>query len=138
MTLVERVQKKAAFLMTVRRSLGLSNVTVLAKDLGDIRGPFDIAVARAAFPVQEWAERGGKLIEGGVLVAMITSTGSPCEPAAEFIQSFGVDYSLGGKSRQLIGWRRNVPRGTLLPLSDVPRGTSRDWTDVPHGTLHER
>ncbi len=46
-TLVEQDQRKAAFLKEAKSLLGLSNVTVEAKDIATVKGQFDVVTARA-------------------------------------------------------------------------------------------
>lgn len=46
-TLVEQDQRKAAFLKEAKSLLGLSNVTVEAKDIATVNGQFDVVTARA-------------------------------------------------------------------------------------------
>lgn len=77
-TLVERTQKKVAFLMTVKRELGLTNVKPLAVDVQELvraGARFGCVVSRAAFPPPEWLLLGAALTdprEGSQLWHMLT------------------------------------------------------------------
>ncbi len=46
-TLVEQDQRKAAFLTEAKHRLGLSNVTVMAIDIAELVGQYDVVTARA-------------------------------------------------------------------------------------------
>lgn len=50
-TLIERDQRKSAFLSEATQQLSLRNVTVLARDIADASGVFDVATARALAPL---------------------------------------------------------------------------------------
>lgn len=52
-TLVERDERKAAFLREAARVLGLKNVTVLQKNARDINGTYDVILARALTSLTE-------------------------------------------------------------------------------------
>ena len=69
---VEPTHKKHAFLSTVKRELGLSNLDPLALRIEDLPGsylPADIAVSRATWAVPEWFERARTLVRPGGLIA---------------------------------------------------------------------
>lgn len=74
--LIEPTNKKHAFLSTVRRELGLKNLKTLAvRDeqllKRDDFEPFDAAVARAVWSVEEWLDRAPALLRpGGKIFAM--------------------------------------------------------------------
>lgn len=74
-TLVESIQKKAAFLEALKRELRLSQVQVVAERMEQVtaRGRrFAAAVSRATFAPEEWIARGAALVApGGRLVAMV-------------------------------------------------------------------
>lgn len=67
--LVERVQKKASFLIELRRALGLS-FEVRCCDVSEVTETFDVAVSRAAFPPAQWIAQGQKLASPGGLMAV--------------------------------------------------------------------
>ena len=74
--LIEPTHKKHAFLSTVRRELGLKNLRTLALrdeqllEREDFE-PFDGAVARAVWSVEEWLVRAPVLVRpGGTIYAM--------------------------------------------------------------------
>ncbi len=57
-TLVEPRQKRVSFLRMAVGALGLDNVTILRQRFEDLEdAEWDVAVARATFPPQEWLER---------------------------------------------------------------------------------
>ena len=74
-TLVESIQKKAAFLEALKRELGLPGITVRAERMEALvaRGAtFHSAVSRATFAPEEWLERGAALVApGGTLIGMV-------------------------------------------------------------------
>jgi 16S rRNA (guanine527-N7)-methyltransferase len=74
-TVVESIQKKAAFLEAAKRELGLRNVEVFAgrmERLVEEARRFDAAVSRATFSPAEWLARGEALLApGGRLIAMV-------------------------------------------------------------------
>lgn len=114
-TLVERVQKKAAFLMTLRRTLGLGKIKVVAADVSREGGKFDVAVSRAAFPPATWLQVAMPLVEDGRIYAMVAPGDAPATPAG-FRLTESLEYSIGGRTRLILGWQRDVPRGTLSPV----------------------
>lgn len=71
-TLVESVQKKAAFLEALRRELALPVVVEVAR-LERLEGrTFDVAVSRATFAPPEWVKQGARLVApGGILLVML-------------------------------------------------------------------
>ena len=83
-TLVEASHKKAAFLSTLRRELGLSRVTVLAARIEEVlaqgsRFPFHGAISRATFPLPSWLALGRRLVRspGGIILGMEGSSEMP-------------------------------------------------------------
>lgn len=59
-TLLERGAKKAAFLENCRALLGLANVSVAVKDLGEISGDFEVVTFRAVAPLRRMLELLGR------------------------------------------------------------------------------
>lgn len=105
-TLVERVQKKVAFLMALRRELRLS-YQVLAQDVAALHEVYDVAVSRAAFPPQEWLRVGSRLVApSGVLVAMVGGREPAMEAPAGFVPRGQVTYVLGGDHHEIRTWSR--------------------------------
>jgi 16S rRNA (guanine527-N7)-methyltransferase len=78
-TLVERISKKAAFLLTLRRELGL-HYDVLADDATKLQGRFGIVCSRAALPLERWLPLAAKLVEPGGLVFSMSSLGDAVPP----------------------------------------------------------
>ncbi len=72
-TCVDSIQKKIAFLQTLKREL-LSNLQPIAardSELAAQGRTFDAAVSRATWDPQEWLEHGAVLVNaGGVVIAM--------------------------------------------------------------------
>jgi len=68
--LVEPVQKKAAFLRSTARRLGLDGVEVLAQRVEDVSGlQVDAAVTRALFTIKDFFDKAHHLVRpGGVFV----------------------------------------------------------------------
>jgi 16S rRNA G527 N7-methylase RsmG len=72
-TLLEPVQKKHAFLATVRRELELSSLRVVRQRWEDHLAedgflPYDVAVSRATWPLKTWLDIGSRLVHDGGLV----------------------------------------------------------------------
>ncbi len=63
-TLVEQDQRKAAFLNEAKRVLALSNVTVEAKNITEIKGAFDVVTARALAPLSQLLSYAKPLLRG--------------------------------------------------------------------------
>ena len=103
LTLIEPTKKKHAFLSTARRELTLSNLTthalrdteLLARD--DFE-PFDFAIARAVWSVEEWLPRAAALItSSGTIFAMEGKDESPLP--AEAVRH---RYTLDDRTRAII------------------------------------
>jgi 16S rRNA (guanine527-N7)-methyltransferase len=78
-TLCERIGKKAAFLLTLRRELGL-RYEVAADDASTLPGGYGVAVARAALQPPAWLALGAKLVAPGGVVVVMTSVREPLPP----------------------------------------------------------
>jgi 16S rRNA (guanine527-N7)-methyltransferase len=77
--LCEPVAKKAAFLRTAVRDLGLSERVSLAVARGEDlpTGRFEVAVSRATLEPQAWLALGRRLVQPGGRVFVLTVPGSP-------------------------------------------------------------
>lgn len=78
-TLVERVSKKAAFLLTLRRELGL-HYEVCVDDATRLQSQFGVVVSRAALPLGRWLPLARKLARPGGTVLAMTSPSEPLPP----------------------------------------------------------
>lgn len=105
-TLCERIGKKAAFLLTLRRELGL-RYEVVADDAGALPGGYGVAVARAALQPPAWLALGAKLVApGGVVVAMtsVREPLPPLPPGTELLRD--ETYDVGAGPHRLLLVRR--------------------------------
>jgi 16S rRNA (guanine527-N7)-methyltransferase len=105
--LLEPIEKRRAFLASIVRAHGLTHVSVRGERLeehlltGGGAGAYDLAVARAVFPLPEWLERGRALLRpGGALLGLEGSAQSPLPPGAERIP-----YDVGLGPRAIIRLR---------------------------------
>ncbi len=94
-TLVESLQKKAAFLEALARDLRLPLV-VEPKRLEQLtKRPFDAAVSRATFAPIEWVARGAEWVApGGVLIAMLGRERPTLPTPAGFAPPEVLEYGL--------------------------------------------
>ena len=105
-TLLEPIQKKCAFLSTVRRELKLRNLRELNQRLEEHlalpdREQYALAVSRATWPVAEWLERGRALVApGGLLFALEGRERSALPAGAERLP-----YRLGDRTRAMVRLR---------------------------------
>ena len=108
LTLVERVQKKAAFLLTLRRELGL-RVEVVPQDVRTLARRFEIVVSRAAFPPDTWLQVGDGLVaEEGLLVWMVSAKQQlPALPPTYRLEA-SRPYDLGEGAREVVLWRKKA------------------------------
>lgn len=102
-TALEPNQKKHAFLATVRRELGLSNLEPRSQRLEEHLGeplfqPYDVAVSRATFAIPEWLERGRALVRSGGLVLGMEGSEQHDLPAGAARHP----YTLGNRTRAII------------------------------------
>jgi 16S rRNA (guanine527-N7)-methyltransferase len=110
-TLVERVGKKAAFLLTLRRELAL-DYEVEARSAELLSGGYDIAVSRAALPLSDWLKLGARLIGQTGWVFAMTTPREPVPAEAGLAGLFlhrDVVYDVGAGSRTLLCFRRLAP-----------------------------
>lgn len=107
-TLVERIQKKAAFLLALRRELGLS-FEVLATDVNQLKRQFDYVVSRATFPPPVWLQVGASLVaEDGYLFAMLGPSAPQLTPPLGFEPRIDVSYDVGAGRHTLKGYYRTA------------------------------
>ncbi|MFZ5476104.1 MAG: 16S rRNA (guanine(527)-N(7))-methyltransferase RsmG [Myxococcota bacterium] len=107
-TLVERRQKRCAFLEQVVAEAKLANALVRCGDAADLpRGAWDGVVARAYRPAPELIEEARGLLKiGGVLVLLLAREAAPPSPGFE---AFHVErYAAGGHGRSAVGLRRTA------------------------------
>ena len=113
-TLVERVGKKGAFLLTLRRELGLT-YTVESCDAEkliapDSRDGFGVAVSRAALPPPQWLDMGRRLVATSGFVLAMMSDREAAPQAADCVCLAEHPYELAGARRRIITWQRQVAR----------------------------
>ena len=111
-TAVESSQKKATFVRTVSRELGLliDVKTVRLEDL-DPSLTWDLAVSRATFEPSEWVDRAQHLVRpDGLLVAMLSEHQTvPAAPPGFETRSLKA-YLVGGVPRRLAVYARSAPK----------------------------
>ena len=94
-TLVESVQKKAAFLEALRRELELNFEVRACRMERSIGGAFDVAVSRAVFSPSDWLLRGAHLVApGGRLIAMLGRERTDLVPPLGFGPATLIPYEL--------------------------------------------
>lgn len=105
-TLVERTQKKAAFLEALARELRLP-LQVLATDVDRLRETYDQVVSRAAFPPPEWLRRGARLVSpGGALWVMTSEHEEDLQAPPGFTAALDRRYDVGAGPRRLLAFAR--------------------------------
>lgn len=110
-TLVERREKKAAFLHQAASLLSLTNVGIIAQDARKVAdnktGRFDEAVSRATFPPLRWLAVGRSLVkQGGIIWFMLgpRQNADFLEEQPDLRIAHGFEYQLAdGSQRRLIG-----------------------------------
>jgi len=118
-TLVERVSKKAAFLLTLRRELGLQ-YEVYADDATKLQAQFGIVVSRAALPLGRWLPLGRKLARPGGVVLAMTSLSEPLPPSPpELALQTDETYDVGAGPHRLLLYAVAAPasRAQAEPLA---------------------
>jgi 16S rRNA (guanine527-N7)-methyltransferase len=107
--LLEPIAKKAAFLRTAVRELGLGDrVAVETRRVqAVVPAAFDLAMSRATFPPPIWTPIAVELIKPGGRVFVLASTGPDDPPLAPGLEPVGRWSYLNGR-RQLIELRRPV------------------------------
>lgn len=107
-TLCERIGKKAAFLMVLRRELGL-RYEVVAEDASALPGNYGIAVARAALQPAAWLALGARLVAPGGLVVAMTSLREPPPPLPpDTTLDRDETYDVGAGPHRLLILRRDA------------------------------
>lgn len=105
-TLVERIHKKTAFLLTLRRELALS-YEVQTLDNKRLSGLFDLVVSRATFPPEEWVQIGAAYVNPrGLLVAMVGHQTPPLSAPQGFHLVAEHVYDVGAGPKRLRAWQR--------------------------------
>jgi len=107
--LLEPVHKKHAFLVAAARAAGLTRVQARPQRLQQYVmtsefAPFDAAISRATWPVQEWLSAGEILVRpGGAVLGMAAA---PSEPAPGAVPKWERHpYTIRGKARAiLVNW----------------------------------
>lgn len=120
-TFVEPRQKRVSFLRMATGALGLENVTVVRgrfEHLDDAE--WDVAVARATFPPQEWLER-AEAVQPRDIWVLLTDGDDSAQPTSarrvcELRQSY--EWPLSGLSRTAL-------RYVEAPELSLPRGDRR-------------
>lgn len=104
-TLCERVGKKAAFLLALRRQLGLS-YEVVSADGQTLNRRFGLVVSRAALPLQRWLDLAQNLVAPSGFVYAMTSADEASPKLPQTLVSLApFEYQLGGASRCVLGFR---------------------------------
>jgi 16S rRNA G527 N7-methylase RsmG len=110
--LVERVGKKAAFLLTLRRELGLrySVESCEAERLiaAEPAQSFGVAVSRAALPPPRWIELARRLVAPGGFVLAMMNDREPVPQAEGCVCLAEVPYELGAGPRRILTWQRRI------------------------------
>ncbi len=101
--LLEPMEKRSVFLASAVRELALQRVTVLRERAQDHlrRGgehSYDVAFARAVFPLPEWLEIGPKLVRpGGVVLGLEGAARTQLPPSAQRLP-----YDIGSGPRAIV------------------------------------
>jgi 16S rRNA (guanine527-N7)-methyltransferase len=116
-TLVESIQKKAAFLEALKRELQL-RLTICAVRLESWHPAdlFSVAVSRATFAPPEWVESGAPLVaDRGRLIAMLGRERPPIPTPPGFSPPAWIPYRLPVEGERALAIFERVPRGTIDP-----------------------
>jgi 16S rRNA (guanine527-N7)-methyltransferase len=111
-TCVDSVQKKIAFLSTLRRTLQLS-IDPIAIRLEQLKAdPFTAVVSRAALKPADWVRAAAPWVApGGSFFVMLGLERPAISTPPDFESTLDFEYSIAGGTRRLLAFLR-VPRGT--------------------------
>jgi 16S rRNA (guanine527-N7)-methyltransferase len=108
LTLVEPLQKRAAFLRTVLGEVGRADVTI-ARDRGEAhagRRAWDAAVSRATLAPQAWLDLGVTLAgPGGVVWVLLAKEAPPTNAHAVVEHDVAYAWPLTHAERRAVGYR---------------------------------
>jgi 16S rRNA (guanine527-N7)-methyltransferase len=110
--LIEPIAKKAAFLRTATRELGLGAQIAVHVGRAEplVPGDFDAAFSRATFPPEAWARLGADLVRPGGRVFVLASTATvPKELPPSVVETFRANYL--GERRCLLELTRSKVGG---------------------------
>jgi len=105
MTLVEPRVKRVAFLRTVLSKLEIASTRVLrtrSETLAEKQ--WDIAVARATMPPEEWLAEGTRLARGGVWL-LLARADAPSRAGWEIAAELRFEWPLTGRERRVLQYR---------------------------------
>jgi len=102
--LYESRRKRANFLKTAIREMGLINVNVIQERVTKSMFVSDMVTSRAALPLQNWIELGSTLVSSGGYVVAYSNTDSDnrienVTPVLELSKIFDYELQKGGKKR---------------------------------------
>jgi 16S rRNA (guanine527-N7)-methyltransferase len=112
MTLVEPRAKRVAFLRTVVASLGLSTIRVSrtrSEQLSD--KDWDVAVARATMPPEQWLPEGARLARDGVWV-LLARAEPPVLAGYHVDGELQFSWPLTGRERRVLRYREHALNST--------------------------
>jgi 16S rRNA (guanine527-N7)-methyltransferase len=107
-TCVESIQKKVAFLQTLKREVA-PNLEPICARAEAIDREFDAAVSRATWDPAEWLRVGARLVSpAGLLIAMQGAEQPDLPPPPGFEALPPRPYQIQGGSRRLLAFRRST------------------------------
>lgn len=107
-TLVESIEKKAHFLMEIRRSLAVENVTVINKRVEDIEAGnrFDLVTGRAAAKPKQFAQIiRDRITHNGRMAIFIKGFDPPELTGWNVEKSYEYRLPYGGEKRSVVTYR---------------------------------
>jgi 16S rRNA (guanine527-N7)-methyltransferase len=105
-TLVERIGKKAAFLLALRRELGL-RYEVVAESAERLPNRYAIAVSRAALPLPDWIPFAARLVAPSGWIFAMTTPHEPIPSANDVTPYTDITYDVGAGAHRILGFRRS-------------------------------